>query len=140
MSATHEDFAREVRRSGPSDRNFGLVIGAAFLLIGLAPLRHAKPVRLWSLALSATILLLAWIRPTLLNRANRMWMALGRFLGKVVNPVVTALLFYLVFTPAAMVLRWLGKDPLRLRMDRGAPTYWIERGGRASAENMANQF
>jgi hypothetical protein len=115
-------------------------MGAAFLLIGLAPLRHAKPVRLWSLALSAAILLLAWIRPAVLHPANGMWMALGRFLGKVVNPVVTGLLFYLVFTPAAMVLRWLGKDPLRLRMDRAAPTYWIERGARASAEDMANQF
>ena len=140
MSATHEDFGREVRRSGPSDRNFGLVIGCAFLLIGLAPLRHAKPVRVWSLALSAALLLAAWIRPGLLRQANRIWMALGRFLGKVVNPVVTALLFYLVFTPAAIVLRRLGKDPLRLRMDRSASTYWIERGARGSAENMANQF
>jgi hypothetical protein len=97
-------------------------------------------VRLWSLGLSAALLLLAWIRPALLHHANRIWMALGRFLGKVVNPVVTALLFYLVFTPAAMLLRWLGKDPLRLRMDRAAPTYWIERGTRASDGNMANQF
>jgi hypothetical protein len=25
------------------------------------------------------------------------------------------------------VRRWLGKDPLRLRLDRDAVTYWIER-------------
>jgi len=127
MSATHEDFKREVRRSGPSDRSFGFVIAAALVVIGILPLRHGRPVRLWSVILSGVVLLLALARPVLLHGANRIWMKIGLFLGKIVNPVVTGLLFYLVFTPAAFILRRMGKDLLELRFDRTTGTYLTER-------------
>ena len=39
--------------------------------------------------------------------------------------MVTGLLFYLVFTPVAIVLRWLGKDHSGLTRDPAATTYWI---------------
>jgi hypothetical protein len=139
MSAIHEDFGRDYHGRGPSNRNFGFVFTGAFLVFGLLPLRHGKPIRLWCLALSGAFLLVTLIRPSLLTVANRLWMKLGLLLGKVVNPVVIGLLFYLVFTPAAAVLRWLGKDLLRLKRDPGAQTYWIQRDSE-SLPNMSEQF
>lgn len=140
MSATHEDFGREVERRGPSNRNFGLVFTAAFLLYGLWPLRHGRPVRLVGLVLSAAVLCVALIRPALLELPNRLWTKLGDLLGRVVNPVVTALLFYLVFTPAAVALRWMGKDIMGLAIDRRAATYWIPRAASEPRSDMTNQF
>jgi ABC-type uncharacterized transport system permease subunit len=56
------------------------------------------------------------------------------------NPVVMAALFFLVFTPMGLLLRLLGKDPLRLRRSADA-TYWIERKPPGPPpETMANQF
>jgi hypothetical protein len=52
---------------------------------------------------------------------------LGVVLGRIVNPIVTAILFFLVFTPAGLMARLLGKDPLRLKPAREADTYWISR-------------
>lgn len=140
MSGTHEDFAREIHGSGPSDRNFGMVMAAAFLVFGVVPLRHGKPVRLWSLALSAALLLIAIVRPALLHALNRVWMKLGLLLGKVLNPIVTALLFFLVFTPAAVILRWMGKDLLALKADPEAETYWVDRGTGSPITSMVDQF
>ena len=40
-------------------------------------------------------------------------------MGKIVSPIVTGALFFLVFTPFAMVLRWMGKDPLGLSIGQG---------------------
>lgn len=140
MSNTHEDFRRNVHGRGPSDRNFGGVFTIAFLFFGLWPLHHAKPIRLWCLALSAAILLVTLIRPSLLHAANRLWTKCGILLGKIVNPVVTGLLFYLVFTPAAIVLRWMGKDPLLLARAPDAKTYWIPRDADKDLSNMSNQF
>ena len=137
---THEDFNREIESNGPSDRNFGLVVGLAFLVIGIAPLRHGRPVRLWSLILSGVLLLLALIRPALLRSLNRVWMRFGRLLGRITNPVLTALLFLLVFTPAAIILRLLGKDPLRRALDPRADTYWEPRGPSSIESSMANEF
>jgi hypothetical protein len=140
MSSTHEDFGREVHGSGPSDRNFGFVFTGAFLFFGLWPLRHGRPMRLWCLALSAAFFLATLIRPSILHVANRIWTKCGMLLGKVVNPIVTALLFYLVFTPAATIMRWMGKDLLRLKLDAGSKTYWIQRDAADNLSNMSNQF
>lgn len=138
MSTTHEDFGRELERRGPSDRNFGFVFTAAFLIFGLLPLRHGHPVRHWSLGASAAILLVTLVAPSLLHPANRAWTMCGILLGKVVNPIVTGLLFYIVFAPTAAVLRWMGKDLLRLSKDSGMKSYWVSRTGDVS--DMSNQF
>ena len=140
MSTTHEDFGREVHGRGPSDRNFGFVFTAAFLFFGLWPLRHGKPMRIWCLALSVAIFLVTLIRPSLFHLANRIWTKVGILLGKVVNPIVTGLLFFLVFTPCAAVLRWMGKDLLRVKSDPEAKSYWIQRNAADDLSNMSNQF
>jgi Saxitoxin biosynthesis operon protein SxtJ len=138
--STHEDFKRELHGAGPSDRSFGFVFTVAFLLLGVVPLRHGRPVRLWCLAVSGAVFLITLIRPALLHRANQIWTRFGKLLGKVVNPIVTALLFFLVFTPAAVILRWLGKDLLGLALDSEAKTYWKQRDESGPESSMVNQF
>jgi hypothetical protein len=96
--------------------------------------------RLWFLALSGTIFLVTLIRPSLFHLANRIWSSFGRLLGKVVNPIITGLLFFLVFTPCAAVLRWMGKDLLGVKRDPEAKTYWIQRSATDDLSNMSNQF
>jgi hypothetical protein len=141
MSAGHhEDYGREVHGRGPSNRNFGFVFTVAFLAFGLRPLRHRGEVRLWCLALSGALLLITLARPTLLDVPNRIWTRCGVLLGRVLNPVVTGLLFYLVFTPIAVALRWMGKDLLHLASDRNAQTYWTGRNAADELSDMKNQF
>jgi hypothetical protein len=68
-------------------------------------------------------------------------MQLGRLLGRITTPIVTGLLFYLIFTPAGLIARSLGKDPLRLRFDPRMKSYWQERRPPGPPpEDMANQF
>jgi hypothetical protein len=140
MNATHENFDREVRGNLPSDRTFGLVFSASVLFFGLWPMRHGNPIRLWCLALGGTVLLIALLRPSLLNGVNQVWDRTGKMLGRVINPVVAALLFYLVFTPWAIILRWMGRDLLAISLDPNAPTYWIQCSEPVSPSSMKNQF
>ena len=146
MASFDEDFSRETRASGPSERSFGFVFSAACLVAALAPIRHARPVRVWYLVASMAFLFVGALRPALLKHPNRLWLGLGRLLGKVLNPILTALLFYLVFTPAGFLLRLTRrltkKDPLGLTFDRKAHSYWNlrEASPPASDSGMANQF
>ncbi|HEY1754832.1 MAG TPA: hypothetical protein VGG72_05515 [Bryobacteraceae bacterium] len=140
MSFTHEDFGRQVHGSGPSDRAFGLVFAAALLVFGLSPLRHENPIRIWCLASGVAVFLATVARPSLFHGLNLVWTKIGRFLGRIVNPIVTALLFFLVFTPGAILLRWLGRDLLDLALDPGAKTYWIQRAAPEASPGMKNQF
>jgi hypothetical protein len=69
-----------------------------------------------------------------------MWTKCGILLGRVLNPIVTGILFYLVFTPTAAVLRWMGRDLLHLARDQNAQTYWIQRNAAEDLSDMRNQF
>jgi hypothetical protein len=48
-------------------------------------------------------------------------------LGFVISHVLIAAVFYLVITPIGLVFRLMGRDALKRRLDRSAPTYWTER-------------
>lgn len=140
-ATTHENLSREQAFQGSSDRSFGLVIAAFFVLAGLAPLRHHQPVRLWALGLALAFLALALLRPRILAPLNKAWMLLGRLLSRLMTPIVTGLLFYLVFTPVGFLYRLFGKDSLRLSYAKAARSYWIERHPPGPPpDEMLNQF
>jgi hypothetical protein len=137
----HEDLTREQYVEGSSDRSFGLVFAAVFGLIALGPLRHGHAPRWWASALAGVFALVALAKPVLLSRLNRLWIKLGLLLGKVVSPIALGILFYGVVTPLAVVIRLTGKDPLRLKLDPAAESYWIVRKPPGPPpDSMTNQF
>ena len=139
----HEDFGRKEEVKGSSDRSFGLVMAAFFALVGLAPLRHAPhdSVRTWALGAALAFLLLACLWTAPLRPLNYLWSKLGLLLFHVISPLALGLLFYLTITPVGLLMRACGKDPLRLRRDPAAASYWIPRdpAGRPPA-SMKHQF
>lgn len=71
---------------------------------------------------------------------NRAWYQLGVLLGRIVNPVVLGLLFFLLITPVAILGRMFGRDPLRLKR-RNIESYWIERSPVGpSPDSFKNQY
>ena len=138
---SHEDFSRAETLESSSDRTFGLVFTIFFLWIALWPLHRGGAPRWWSLPLSGVCLLLALTRPAVLHPANFLWTRLAVLLNKIVNPIVTGVLLYLVFTPVGFLMRLSGKDPLRLRFESNTKSYWIERRPPGPPpETMAQQF
>lgn len=139
--ATHERLVSDDEVRGSSDRTFGLVFTAVFAIVGLWPLTGGGPLRIWALGVAAAFLAAAALRPKLLAPLNRIWTRIGHFLHRIANFVILALLFYLVITPTGLMLRLLGKDPLRLRFEPGARSYWIERQPPGPApETIKHQF
>jgi saxitoxin biosynthesis operon SxtJ-like protein len=105
------------------------------------PLSHGKEVRRWALFASAACYMLAWLFPRILSPFNRLWAQFGTLIAKVTNPIMMAALFYSIFTPVALLLRLQRKDPLRLRWDADAETYWIPRTPPGpAADSMSKQF
>jgi Saxitoxin biosynthesis operon protein SxtJ len=137
----HEDLSRDLEVEGSSDRSFGLVFAAAFVLIALLPLLHGAAPRWWALGVAVVLALIAAMMPSLLTGPNRLWIKLGVLLGKLVSPVALGVLFYGVLSPIGVVMRIAGKDPLRLKRDPGAASYWIPRRPPGPpADSMTNQF
>jgi hypothetical protein len=141
VSGTHERLNREEPAAGGSDRSFGLVIGAAFVVIGLWPLLGARGPRLWSLLIAATFVGVALWKPRLLAPLNRGWTRLGLAMHRVTSPVVLGLVFYTTVTPIGLLLRALGKNVLGRRWDASRTTYWIPRVPPGPAgDTMRRQF
>jgi hypothetical protein len=137
----HEDLGRSLSARRSSDRSFGLVFAAVLGALALWPLHAEGPVRVKLLVCAAAFLLIAMVRPTLLGLLNKAWTLLGLAMGRIANPIIMAVLFFLVFTPAGLISRWLGKDPLRLKRAREARTYWIVRNPPGpQPDTMSKQF
>ena len=60
-------------------------------------------------------------------------------IGFVLSHVILGAVFYLVFAPVGIVMRILGKDPLRRRFDRAAATYWVEHDPHRDQERYFRQ-
>lgn len=121
-----------------SDKGFGIVFAAVFLLLGLYPLSKGNDPRIWAICCSALFLLSALFFPKALSVPNRLWGRLGELLGAVVAPVMMALIFFVVMTPIGLFIRLTGKDLLKSKLDKGAKTYWNERDTKVGS--MKDQF
>ena len=123
-----EDFAREHQVPGASNRSFGNTFAGVFALVALWPVIFGDgAVRSWAAVLAAGFALVAWWHPALLAPWNRAWLRLGLALGRFVSPIAMGIVFYLTVLPVGLLLKVLRKDPLRLRLQRDAASYWIER-------------
>ncbi len=137
----HEDLSREHEQRLSSDRMFGLVLGGAFVIVGLLPALHGSLPRLWAIIIGVAFWILALAVPRVLHRANLYWSKFGLLLNRIVSPVVMALLFFAVVTPIALLFRSLGNDPLRLKLDPTAASYWIDPVPPGpSPDSIKNQF
>jgi len=137
----HEDLSRQEHVEGSSNRSFGVVFAVVFLIIAGWPLISGGAVRWWAAGVAALFGLAAWLAPAILAAPNRWWLRFGLLLGKIVSPVALGLLFYLVFAPVGFLMRLAGKDPLRMRREPSAASYWIQREPPGPPpDSMTNQF
>ena len=120
-----------------SNRSFGIVFFIVFLLIAIYPLINSQGLRVWSLIIAIIFLFLGLINSKVLTPLNKLWFKFGILLGRIVSPVIMGVIFFLVVTPIALIMRTIGKDLLNLKFNKDK-SYWIEKAGPKS--KMKNQF
>ena len=120
-----------------SNRSFGIVFFIVFILIAFYPLINQGEIRIWSVLISLLFLILGIINSKILTPLNKVWFKFGIFLGKIISPIVMGLIFFLVVTPIAFLMRILKKDLLNLKFSKNN-SYWIEKIEPKS--KMKNQF
>jgi hypothetical protein len=83
--------------------------------------------------------LLGLVAPAALRPVFTAWMMAAFPIGWVVSRVVLAALFYLVFTPLAIVFRLMRRDALHRRRT-GAASYWTPKTQPADPAQYFKQF
>jgi len=108
----------------PTDRKFGVFFGVLFFLASFVCLITSQIALAALLGVASLVLftLSAW-KPSLLHSMNRAWLIFGLTLGRILNPIVMGLIFYVIFVPTALLLKIFGRDELRLKV-KSRETYW----------------
>ena len=78
----------------------------------------------WMLAGALTSAVIAVTRPRLLAWPNRLWNGFGQVAGRITNPLLLGLVFLVLITPGAILMRAFRRDPLGLRPQPRSSTYW----------------
>jgi multisubunit Na+/H+ antiporter MnhE subunit len=107
-----------------SNRRFGLLLVVACVLVFGWGLSHGSRPIGWFIT-GLVLSLITLFMPRILAPLKRLWLKLGGLAHVVVSPILLAGFYYLAVTPIGLVLRLLGKDPMRRRPGPG--TYWVER-------------
>ncbi len=110
-----------------SNRSFGFLFFVVFLAVSLWPLKSQGDLRLWAFILSLIFLVLGVLNSKFLNPLNKLWYKFGIFLGSIVSPIVMGAVFFIVVTPIGVIMRFAGKDLLRINKNKTISTYWIDR-------------
>jgi len=121
----------------PTNKNFGIVFFIIFLLIALWPLLNENVIRIWPLVISFTFLILGLMNSIYLTPLNRIWLRFGILLGNLVSPIVMSIVFFLVVTPIALMMKLSNKNLLGLKKNN-KKSYWINSSKIKS--KMKNQF
>jgi len=120
-----------------SNRSFGILFSIVFAAIAFWPLLNLGEIRVWSVIVSSIFLLLGLINSKLLHPLNLIWVKFGELIGKIVAPLVMALIFFIILTPIGLFLRLIGKDLLNIKLNNNK-TYWIKRDKKPGS--MKRQF
>ncbi|MEO1079819.1 MAG: SxtJ family membrane protein [Pseudomonadota bacterium] len=128
---------------GPPSRRqllqFGLLLAAVAAAIGLWPLLTPAPPRVWLLGCAAALALWSVARPQTLAPLYRGWLRLGHALGAISSRVILTTMFFVIFLPAGLVMRLLGRDPLRRRFDPELESY-LDTSEPRDVSHMDNPF
>ena len=121
-----------------SNKSFGILFFVVFLGLGLWPLTNDNNLNIYLIIISIIFLILGLLKSKLLSPLNSFWIKFGELLGKIIAPMVMAIIYFLILTPISLIVRLFGKDLLGLKFSKQLKTYWIKR--KKDLGSMDKQF
>ena len=121
-----------------SNKSFGTLFFVVFLGLGLWPLTNDNNPNINLIVISTIFLILGLLNSKLLSPLNSFWIKFGELLGKIIAPVVMAIIYFLILTPISLMVRLFGKDLLGVKFSKQLKTYWIKR--KKDLGSMNKQF
>ena len=121
-----------------SNKSFGILFFVVFLGLGLWPIINDNNPNVYLILLSITFLILGLLNAKILSPLNSIWIKFGEILGKIIAPIVMAIIYFIILTPISLIVRLFGKDLLGLKFSKPIKTYWIKR--KKDIGSMKKQF
>lgn len=106
-------------------RQFGFIFAGIllFLFALLIPWLRERPMPQWPFYIAVPVAALALVWPLALKPFFHVWMKFGAVMGFINTRIILSVLFFIILTPMALVMRALGKDPMARRFDSQLASY-----------------
>ena len=115
----------------------GLIIACLFGLLLPWLKNHSFPT--WPWAVAAMFVVVSMLAPRMLQPVYSAWMQFGRIMNRITTPVIMGIVYFLIITPMAFVMRVRGRDLLGLDYDGTLDTYRVK-SHRRTIESMKRPF
>ena len=132
------ELTSHIHTEQSSEKSFGVIFSIVFLIVSLYPLFNSEGLRIWALVVSTIFFLLAITAPKTLVLPNKIWFKFGILLGSIIAPILMVLVYFITVLPIGLIMRLLGKDLLKQRIDKNTRSYWIKRN--EPVGSMKQQF
>ena len=110
-----------------SNRSFGVLFFVVFLVIAFWPMLNDGAPNYYLILFSLIFLILGLVNSKILSPLNMGWIKLGEILGKIIAPIVMAIVYFLILTPISLLVRLFGKDLIGMKFSNNIKSYWIKR-------------
>jgi hypothetical protein len=128
----------------PSRRDlliFTAILPVFFGIVGALRFRSGSTdaaIVLWSVG--GAISLVALAVPAARRWIYVGWMYVTFPIAWVVSHTILAVMYFLVATPVAFVMRLVGRDPMQRKFDKAAKSYWVVREPNRDTARYFRQF
>ncbi len=114
-------------KQNTQNRSFGLLFFTVFLAFALWPLTKKGEINLYLISIALIFLTLGLLNSKILTPLNKNWIKFGELLGRIIAPIVMAIVYFIILTPISLVVRLFGKDLIGMKFNKNLKTYWIKR-------------
>ncbi len=123
-------------------RRFGLTTGLIIVVLfgAIFPWLFGAKFPLWPWILFAVLALVSLVAPNGLQLVYRLWMRFGLIMSKVTTPLIMGLVFFLVITPAALVMKMIGRDPMNREVSANEKMSYRIESHKAKSHNIERPF
>jgi hypothetical protein len=108
-------------------KKFGFAFGLVFIALAVFVFIRHKQITLPFIFASVTFFAFAITAPGLLKIIYIPWMKLVFIIGWINTRIILIIIFYLLLTPIALLMRLLGHDFLDRKMKNGKDSYWVKK-------------
>jgi hypothetical protein len=106
-------------------RTFGIALSILLAGIGLVHfLKGHTPQNLWFWGAAGVVFLTTLSVPILIKPIYHVAIFIAHILGWINTRIILGVIYYLLFTPIALIMKLSGRDALNRKFDKPAITYW----------------
>lgn len=131
---------KNIQGSDKQLKDFAHLVGGIFIMLGGLFLWLEKEFYLYLIGIGGILLAIRLIHFKWLAPLYKVWMGLALCMGFVVSRIILTILFFLVITPLAVIMRLFGKEFLDIKFKDGKASYWVKRESAPTKESYEKQF